>query len=105
MKYILTAADNNKTLDLRPGDELQITLDETPTTGYNWEVMNPSDSLYQIKKTSYNIYKEAGIGGGGQRLFIIGITGRGTSPLILKNQQRWSGDVYEEFKLLLTVNS
>jgi predicted secreted protein len=50
MKYILTAADNNKTLDLRAGDELQITLDETPTTGYNWEVMNPAEPLYQIKK-------------------------------------------------------
>jgi predicted secreted protein len=105
MKYILTAADNNKTLDLRAGDELQITLDETPTTGYNWEVMNPAEPLYQIKKNSYKIYDEAGIGGGGRRIFDIGVTGSGTTALVLKNLQRWSGDVHEEFKVLLTIKS
>lgn len=105
MKYILTAADNNKTLDLRGGDELQITLDETPNTGYNWELMNPEDPLYQIKKTSYKIYDRVGIGGGGWRVFDIGVTGSGTTALVLKNQQIWSGDVYQEFKVLLKIKS
>lgn len=38
MEYHLSPSDKGRTIDLDLGDRLNLTLPETPTTGYRWSV-------------------------------------------------------------------
>jgi predicted secreted protein len=41
----LTEADAGKSVDLAPGDTLEIALAGNPTTGYNWEVESVDSAI------------------------------------------------------------
>ncbi len=42
--HVLTAQDSGKTIELRPGETIQVVLEGNPTTGYTWEVSPESDA-------------------------------------------------------------
>jgi inhibitor of cysteine peptidase len=48
----LTQADNGRTIELRIGDELVVSLEGNPTTGFDWELVAPvTPELAQIERT------------------------------------------------------
>lgn len=83
MKYKLSNSDNNKNISLQKGDEIIITLEENPTTGYRWHWTDLDKKIFEIEKDDYEIHSDA-IGGGGVREFKLKArkTGKATIELI-----------------------
>ncbi len=63
----LTAADSGSTVTLAPDQELVITLEGNPTTGYQWEIEGAlPEMLVQVGEPAYTADSEA-IGSGGEQ--------------------------------------
>lgn len=90
---------NQKTIPIATGDTLELRLDETPTTGYKWEIVQMNTNQVELIDSSYSLYQGAGIGGGGIRTFRLQVLDRGDGRLVLENRQSWSNDVYKTFTL------
>jgi inhibitor of cysteine peptidase len=100
----LTEADNERTVDLRVGESVRLTLPENATTGYRWAV----DRLDQ------DVVEEAGsepqpsrgaIGSGGNVTFDFTAKKAGTSEVALKYWRHFEGDgsVVKRFSFRLNV--
>lgn len=100
MQHHLTETANNNTISVRKGDTVVIELDETPTTGYMWDVATADNPIAQLQSSNYEIASTA-MGGGGKRKLIFSITGEGKGSISLKNWRKWSGDVAETFNVHL----
>ena len=87
MHHKISGDNNNKNIVVHKGDTIEIQLDETPTTGYSWEV-DKVDS-----------HDTAGIGGGGIRSMKFLVNGEGKGSIKLKNWRKWSGDIYQQFEI------
>ena len=104
MEHKLTMDSNQKTLTVHKGDLIEIDLDETPTAGYNWEVESIDKVNCILVSSEYNVYERAGIGGGGIRSMIFRVENSGNCKIKLKNWQRWSGDIYQQFEVNVDAN-
>ena len=98
MHHLVTINHHGQTLQVSPGDSIELQLEENPTTGYSWTVeeMGPG---FHVQQNDYELFSGAGIGGGGRRKMIITVAQPGDGQIRLKNQQPWSGDVYQTFAL------
>jgi inhibitor of cysteine peptidase len=74
------------------GDEVVVTLDETPTSGYRWavdgfdeEILAPLDSAF-VPATGDRL------GAAGARRFRFAVVGTGSSGLSLVNRRPWAPD-------------
>ncbi len=90
---------NQKTIQLSVGDSIELQLEETPTTGYKWEIVQINTGQLEAIENTYSLDKEAGIGGGGVRTFRLHVLDKGNGQIVLENRQRWNNDVYKTFKL------
>jgi inhibitor of cysteine peptidase len=80
----LTAKDNGSNQTLAVGQQLRVTLDANPTTGYQWSVDGPLPSqLTQVGSAVYTSHSNA-IGGGGSDLWTFVGASAGTGSLKLK---------------------
>jgi predicted secreted protein len=104
MQHSVSIDSNKKTLTVQKGDTIEIELDETPTSGYNWEVDSVDQNLCELVSSDYSLYAHAGIGGGGVRTMIFRIKNSGNGTIKLKNWQRWSGDVYQSFEVAVKAS-
>jgi inhibitor of cysteine peptidase len=87
----LTEADNERTVDLRVGERVRLTLSENATTGYRWA----------IDRLDREIVEEAGseprpsggaIGSAGQVTFDFKAKKAGSSEIALKYWRHFEGD-------------
>lgn len=89
----LGEADNGRSLTLKAGDTVTVTLPENASTGYVWELdpTGPAGSgpaeLSLLDKTS--TYPDAAIGGGGSVTFRFRAAVAGTATLTLINRRPW----------------
>lgn len=80
----LTAKDNGSKQTLAVGQQLRVTLDANPTTGYQWSVDGSLPSqLAQVGSAAYTSHSTA-IGGGGSDLWTFTGASTGTGSLKLK---------------------
>jgi len=80
----LTEADSGSTQDMAVGQELQITLDANPTTGYRWSVDGRvPDQLEQVGAPKYTASSKA-IGAGGSEVWMFKGKASGEGVLDLK---------------------
>ena len=102
----ITSDYDGKTIALKVGDRFDLALDENPTTGYGWEVMEGLDCV--IKKHGepafHSLQSNTGkVGGGGTITFHFTATGEGTAHLKLIYHRRWEKDKPPLKTFLLTV--
>ena len=100
----LTKDDDGKTVSVTQGDEVVISLDENPTTGYVWAIDKIDDTILALKSSDYSA--DAPIpGSGGTRTLTFTTKQAGTSPLQLKDWRSWEGDtsVIGRFGVTITV--
>lgn len=88
----LSASDNGKTVTVHSGDEIVITLDENPTTGYVWAIDKTDDSVLTLKSSDYTGSGVPLAGAGGTRTFTFTAAKAGTVDLALKDWRSWEGD-------------
>lgn len=100
----LTEADNERTVDLRVGESVQLTLPENATTGYRWA----------IDRLDRDVVEEAGsephpsrgaIGSGGNVTFDFTAKKAGSGEVALKYWRHFEGDgsIVRRFSFRLNV--
>ncbi len=88
----ISDADNGTQISLVPGDELTITLESNPTTGYSWQVMEINNAILlqdgdpEFKGPSGS---EGLVGTGGTETFRFKVVGEGDTTLELGYLRPW----------------
>jgi inhibitor of cysteine peptidase len=100
----LTETDNGRTIDVRLGDTVRITLRENATTGYRWAIDRLDADLIEATGSEPH-YVENKIGVGGTVDFTFKGKKAGTAAVVLKNWRHWEGDssVTSRFRVTLHV--
>lgn len=83
--------DSGKTITLAVGEQIQVTLESNPTTGYQWELDEIDLSVIKQQgevsyKATHNVYV---VGSGGDETFIFEAVGAGETTLTLIYHQPW----------------
>lgn len=99
----LSESDNQQHFEFAIGDTIQINLDETPTTGFKWEISELNKSAITLLSSEYRLYEGAGVGGGGKRTIELLVNKESSGQIRFENRQPWSGDVYKTFEISYTV--
>ncbi|MGE5204696.1 MAG: protease inhibitor I42 family protein [Chlamydiota bacterium] len=100
----ISSADNGKSLAVRVGDELAISLPENPTTGYRWQVDSSGSSLI-LEKDDFALPGKVQMGSGGTRLLTFRAAAAGHASLQLGSRRPWEEDkpALQSFSLSIQV--
>ena len=101
---IIVEGDNGRTLDIRVGESVKITLPENATTGYRWAIDHYDEELFEAVATEPH-YTGQAIGSGGEVSFIFQARNIGIGEIVLKNWRHWEGEasVTRRFRIHLNV--
>jgi len=101
----LTHADNGKSITMQVNDHLIVSLDENPTTGFQWVLDSGGGDWMKLQASEYIPAAKSGVGGGGQRLLTFKAQRPGSGRLQLKLWRQWEGEssIVERFTLTLQV--
>lgn len=95
---VLTKQDKNKMLNVAVGENIVITLDENPTTGYVWAVEGQPELLV-LQSSDYvsdappdKPDRPRIVGAGGKHTFTFVAQKSGMTTLKLKHWRSWEGD-------------
>jgi inhibitor of cysteine peptidase len=93
----LGAEDHGITVELEPGQSLEVSLDSNPTTGYRWEVAEIHEAvLRQVGESEFVMADERDPpppGAGGTEIFCFEALGKGRTPLTLIYHRPWEQGV------------
>ena len=89
---------NRQQIPVKPGDVIELQLEESPTTSYRWEISDVNNTGLEVLSSDYIPHETAGIGGGGIKIFHLKVIKPG-GQLKLENKQSWSRDVYKTFQV------
>ena len=86
----LTAANNGQNITLFAGQELVITLDGNPTTGYTWEAKDLDASMFkQVGEATFTASNPNLVGSGGTQTVNIRVLKSGSAALTLVYHRTW----------------
>jgi len=88
----LDMADTGRSRRAAPGDLVIVRLEETPTSGYRWEVGAFDPAVLEPEGDDFAPSTGAGIGGGGTREFRFRVVGLGADTLSLVRRRAWEPD-------------
>lgn len=95
-EVVLSAEDDGTSIELRAGQELVVTLESNPTTGYRWEVSEVDESV--LSELGEAEFQEAPkedeqiVGVGGTETFRFA-SAPGSTTLTLVYHRSWEKDV------------
>jgi inhibitor of cysteine peptidase len=100
----LSETDNGRTIDLRPGDKIEITLPENATTGYRWAIDRYDEALFEAVSTEPR-YEAKAVGSGGEVAFVFQANKIGAGEIALKHWRHFEGEssVTRRFRVRLRV--
>jgi inhibitor of cysteine peptidase len=84
----LTRSNHDKTVSAAAGDDVTITLDENPTTGYRWFIENSNPDVIEVKSSDF-APGAGGSGAGGTRQITLVLQKPGTARLELNSRRDW----------------
>lgn len=103
----LTQEDNGKTINGRVGQILVLTLEENPTTGYNWEMMDTNSNILSLKVSKYeqdDALRSRGLfGAGGKHIYVFKLSYVGTTQLQLIYKRPWEPEGIQNFSVIVDV--
>jgi inhibitor of cysteine peptidase len=88
----LTEADNDRTVELRVGETVRLTLPENATTGYRWAIDRVDGGLIEAAGPEPHYPAGAPPGSGGDVAFTFKATKAGTADVALKYWRHFEGD-------------
>ena len=94
---------DGRTLNLRVGDGVKLSLPENPTTGYRWEFLAKAEPVCVIVSDAYVSGAEGGIGSGGSHIWVFRAVDRGTGDVSLVYRRPWEKDVAPAQTFRMTV--
>ncbi|CAI2383444.1 unnamed protein product [Moneuplotes crassus] len=84
-----------ESVDVSVGDRVTFTLDENPTTGYQWmipEEIEGYNAIWTLESSEYNGPNSNLDGAGGSRTFVLAVNQPGTEILTLAYGRPWLYD-------------
>ncbi len=101
---LLVEKDNDRTVDIHPGESIQISLPENATTGYRWEIDRYDAPLLDLLSTE-PCYTANAVGSGGIVAFTFQGKKIGVADIALKLWRSWEGEasVVARFHIRLNV--
>jgi inhibitor of cysteine peptidase len=102
----LTAADKNSQVDVKSGDQIVITLEGNPSTGYTWEVNDLNTTiLEQVGDTVFSSRNPGLVGSVGSLTITFKALKAGTATLTLVYHRPWETgvDPIDTFAVTVTV--
>jgi inhibitor of cysteine peptidase len=98
----LTEADNDKTVDLRVGETVRVSLPENATTGYRWAIDRLDEDVIEAVGSEPN-YPGGAVGSGGHVVFTFKAKKAGSGEVTLKYWRHFEGDksITNRFRLRL----
>jgi len=105
----VTEADNERTIDLRVGEEVRITLPENATTGYRWAVDRLEGEVVEAvgSEPNYPVGTGGTVGTGGEVSFTFKGKKAGAGDIVLKYWRHFEGDssITRRFHVRLNTRS
>ncbi len=98
----LTSADNGKSIQVHAGDEIAISLDSSPTTGYGWAIEKSDETLLTLKQSTFSA-SSSSIGSSGTQMFTFVAKSAGTAHLQLKYWRSFEGDTSITRRFAVTI--
>jgi inhibitor of cysteine peptidase len=100
----LSGADSGHACAARRGDVIVVSLDESPTSGYRWDVEHLPEVLALVGSDFIEAHG-GGLGGGGTRVLRFEAGSDGEGVLTLRRWRSWEGEgsVAERFTTTVTV--
>ena len=83
-EFVLTQADDGRSLEVGLGDTVFLRFAENQTTGYQWAVQHGGGGILTLEGDTYSLVGGAGVGGGGERTLTFRATTPGTANLELE---------------------
>ena len=89
-----TQDDITNTIKTAVGKEFVITLDANATTGYEWQLANPTDdSLIKFMRSEYVPDKTGLVGSGGKSIWTFKAVRSGKTQISFKYIRPWEKDI------------
>jgi inhibitor of cysteine peptidase len=103
---LLVETDNDRTVDVRVGDEVRISLPENASTGYRWAIDRYDENIIEALGSEPR-YPAGAVGSGGEIAFTFKARKAGTGEIALKHWRHWEGDrsIIARFRARLNVQS
>ena len=102
----LTAADKGSQVNVKVGDQITITLEGNPSTGYTWEAKDLDASMFvQVGDPVFTSSNPGAVGAGGTLVLTFKALKAGTATLNLVYHRPWETgvDPVETFSVTITV--
>jgi inhibitor of cysteine peptidase len=101
---LLVETDNDRTVDIRLGETVQVNLPENATTGYRWAIDHYDEEFIKALATEPH-YTANALGSGGEVAFTFQVKKIGTGEIVLKHWRHWEGNssVIARFRIRLHV--
>ena len=100
----LTEADNEKTIDLRVGDSVRVSLPENATTGFRWGIDRLDAQMVEMVGSEPH-YPGGAVGAGGEVTFTFKAKTPGTGDVTLKYWRHFEGDSSVTKRFHLRINA
>ena len=100
----LVETDNDRTVDIRLGETVRVSLPENATTGYRWAIDLCDKDIVELVANEPR-YTASAVGSGGEVAFTFGAKKVGVAAIVLKHWRSWEGDasVIARFRVRLRV--
>jgi inhibitor of cysteine peptidase len=101
---LLSETDNGRTVDIRVGEAVRVTLAENASTGYRWAIDRYDTELVEALEPEPR-YPSGAVGSGGEVAFTFKGKKIGAGDIELKHWRHWEGDksIIGRFRLRLQV--
>ena len=101
----LTEADKGRTVDLRAGETVSVTLPENATTGYRWAIDRLGPGIVEAGEAKSHYPATERVGGAGEITFSFKATTAGSGEVSLKHWRHFEGDksITRRFGIRLNV--
>jgi len=101
---LLTEKDEGRTVDIRVGQELRISLPENATTGYRWATEHYPEEFIETIAIEPR-YTANAVGSGGLVAFVFRGAKVGSGEIVLKHWRHWEGErsITRRFRLRVNV--
>lgn len=100
---LASLADNGRTIVVPKGARLVLTLEENPTTGYQWSVGEYNGPVLKLVDSSFSAAAGESLGRGGSRSFLFMAKQEGKERLALRQIRPWDADDVLETKFTIDV--
>lgn len=96
VQIALDRDDDGSTCSVAVGDEILLTLAETPTSGYRWALEPFDETILAALDDSFSAPEPGRLGASGIHRFQFAVVGPGRAALSVKLRRPWEADLAAE---------